>query len=368
MGSSSKTTEQSQQSSTRPWEQAMPLVNSLLGQYGNLSTGVTADQSDALAGLKNSLSNLPNFGQSGADAISKLFSADSSGQVGMLNDAYGTLKTNLSGTASGSNLNPYETPGFGDAINTAIQDATNKVKGVYAASGRDPSGAGSFAQSLGRGITSGIAPTIASQYNQNYANMIGANNSLFSGAGSTSSAINNLRQSDFSNYLSGITGASALPSLFASPATAQLGAANAAYSQPYSNLAQLLQPSIALAGLGGSSSGSGTSTQTNNPSWLETIMGGGKALGTLSSGLGSLFALSDERAKTDIAPVGKLNDGQTVYSYRYKGDHTPQIGLLAQEVAEREPEAVARRPDGLLAVNYERATRRARVGALREAA
>lgn len=368
MSSSSKETQQSQTSQTRPWEESQPLINSLLSQYGGLSAGVTGDQSAALAGLKNSLSGLPNFGSTAAEGLGKLFSSDSTPQVGMLNTAYDTLKTNLGGTASGANLNPYDTPGFGDALRTATDDALNRVKGVYAGSGRDPSGAGSFAGSAARGITQGTAPVIASQYNQNYSNMIGANRDLLSGAGSTASGINNLRQSDFQNFLSGITGAAALPGLYGGPAQAQLLAANAGYSQPYQNLAQLLQPSIALAGLGSNSSGTGTSTQTSNPSWFDTISGGLKLGGQVASGVGSLFALSDERAKTDIAPVGKLNDGQTVYSYRYKGDRTPQIGLIAQEVAQHEPDAVARRPDGLLAVNYERATRRARVGALMEAA
>jgi hypothetical protein len=373
MSSSSKETQQTQQSQSQPWAPALPLVNQLLGQYGGMSTGVTGDQSDALAGLKSSLSNLPNFGQSGADSISKLFASDSSPQVGMLQSAYGDLQKNLGATASGANLNPYDTPGFGDAIRTAIDSATNQTKGVYAGSGRDPSGAGSFAQSLGRGITQGISPTIANQYNQNYSNMAGANNALFSGAGSTASGITNLRQSDFTNMLAGLQGASSLPGLYASPAAAQLGAANAAYSQPYQNLAQLLQPSVALAGLGTTSSGSGTSTQTSNPSWLDTINSGmgvaGKGLGALSS----LMAFSDERLKTDVAKVGKLNDGQNVYSYRYKGDPVPRLGLMAQEVLEHEPEAVGKHSSGFLMVDYDRATKRARgmggpVGALREAA
>jgi len=368
MSSSSKETQQTQSSQTRPWEEAMPLVSQLLGQYGGMSTGVTGDQSSALAGLKNSLSNLPNFGASGADAISKLFSSDSSPQVGMLQGAYDTMKTNLGATASGANLNPYETPGFGDAIRTAIDDATRTTKGVYAGSGRDPSGAGSFAGSLGRGITQGVAPTIANQFNQNYSNMAGANRDLFAGAGSTASGITNLRQSDFTNMLAGLQGASALPGLYASGDAARLGAANTAYSQPYQNLAQLLQPSVALAGLGSNSQGQGTSTQTSNPSWLDTISGG---MGVFGKGLGAasaLMAFSDERLKEDIAPVGKLNDGQNVYSYRYKGDPVPRLGLMAQEVIEHKPEAVARHPSGFLMVDYGKATRGARVGKLAEAA
>lgn len=68
---------------------------------------------------------------------------------------------------------------------------------------------------------------------------------------------------------------------------------------------------------------------------------------------GSIF--SDERLKEDIRPIGKTNDGQTIYSYRYKGDHTYQIGLLAQEVERHHPEAVGL-AGGYKTVNYKHAT------------
>lgn len=362
MTESSKSTEQSQTSQTRPWEQAMPLINNMISGYGGLNPAVTAAQGGALTNLSNSLSGTPNFGAAGAGAINKLFSSDSSPQVGMLNSAYDTMRTNLSPTASGAHLNPYDTPGFGDAIRTMIQDTTDKTKGVYAGSGRDPSGAGSFAQSLGRGITSGVAPTIASQYGQNYGNMIGANNTMFSGAGSTASAINNLRQGDMAATLGGIQGASAIPGLFSGPAQAQYAVANQQYAQPFQNLAQLLQPSIALAGLGSNSSGTGQSTQTNHPSMMSNI---GQAIGMAGSVAGMF---SDERLKEDAAPVGKLNDGQTVWKYRYKGDPVERIGLMAQEVERVRPEAVTVHPSGFRMVNYDLATRGARVGALKEAA
>lgn len=375
--SSSKNTTQnaSTSSSSSPWAASMPLISSLLGSYGSLGTGVTGDQGGALAKLQAALSNAPNFGDAAASAVGNLFSkGDSSPQVGMLNDAYSTLKTNLGSTASGANLNPYDTPGFSDAMRTAIDDATKSVKGVYAGSGRSPSGAGSFAGSLGRGITQGISPTIASQFNQNYGNMIGANNSLLTGANNTASSINNLRSGDIAATSAALGGAAGVPGLYGSPAMAQYGAANMAYSQPYQNLAQLLQPSVALAGLGSTSNGtqSGTGTQTSTPSLMSGI---GTGLGMLGTGLqmapslgtaaSSLLAMfSDERLKTDIAPVGKLNDGQNVYSYRYKGDATPRIGLMAQEVRKHRPEAVVKHPSGFLMVDYDAATKGARVGAL----
>lgn len=72
--------------------------------------------------------------------------------------------------------------------------------------------------------------------------------------------------------------------------------------------------------------------------------------------LGNLMMLSDERAKEDIKPVGELYDGQQVYSYRYKGDPTTQIGLMAQEVEEAAPEAVGEMGGGFKGVRYDLAT------------
>lgn len=77
---------------------------------------------------------------------------------------------------------------------------------------------------------------------------------------------------------------------------------------------------------------------------------GGSAL----SAAGSMF--SDERLKEDIEPVGELNDGQTVYKYRYVGSPVFQIGLMAQDVEQTHPEAVTDIA-GFKAVNYDKATR-----------
>lgn len=78
-------------------------------------------------------------------------------------------------------------------------------------------------------------------------------------------------------------------------------------------------------------------------------------LGGLFGGLGSMFALSDKRAKTDIEKVGKTDDGQPIYAYRYKQGGPMQLGLMAQDVEKKRPDAVATRPDGLKMVNYSKA-------------
>lgn len=76
------------------------------------------------------------------------------------------------------------------------------------------------------------------------------------------------------------------------------------------------------------------------------------AAGSLLSGLGGLFALSDERAKEDKKKIGETDDGLGLYSFRYKGSPETQIGLMAQDVKKKKPKAVKTRPDGLMAVDY----------------
>jgi hypothetical protein len=67
------------------------------------------------------------------------------------------------------------------------------------------------------------------------------------------------------------------------------------------------------------------------------------------------MAGSDKRLKTDIQPVGKTFDGQTVYKYRYKGEPNFRMGLIAQEVEKHHPHAVGL-AGGYKTVNYDKAT------------
>lgn len=64
-------------------------------------------------------------------------------------------------------------------------------------------------------------------------------------------------------------------------------------------------------------------------------------------------AYSDRELKTDIEEVGKTDNGLKVYSYRMKGDAKTQIGLMADEVEKKTPNAVSRdRRTGYKRVNY----------------
>lgn len=73
---------------------------------------------------------------------------------------------------------------------------------------------------------------------------------------------------------------------------------------------------------------------------------------------GIMGLMSDRRVKTDIEPVGKLDNGLTVYSFRYKHGGPQQIGLMADEVEKIAPDAV-KSLAGIKHVDYAKAVRAA---------
>jgi hypothetical protein len=77
----------------------------------------------------------------------------------------------------------------------------------------------------------------------------------------------------------------------------------------------------------------------------------GGLMGGLSS-MGAAWLRSDERLKEDIEPVGTLK-GHKLYEYTMKDSGEKQIGVMAQEVRKKRPDAVKKDPEsGYLKVNY----------------
>lgn len=73
----------------------------------------------------------------------------------------------------------------------------------------------------------------------------------------------------------------------------------------------------------------------------------------LIGGLPSLMR-SDKRTKTEIKKVGKTDGGTPVYRYRYKEDPSGlfHLGVMAQELQKKQPEAVGEMGGGILGVDY----------------
>jgi hypothetical protein len=64
------------------------------------------------------------------------------------------------------------------------------------------------------------------------------------------------------------------------------------------------------------------------------------------------YIMSDINAKENIRRVGKTDEGLNVYTYNYKGDNTPQMGVMAQEVEAKKPEALGPTINGFKTVRY----------------
>lgn len=91
-------------------------------------------------------------------------------------------------------------------------------------------------------------------------------------------------------------------------------------------------------------------------SWLSSIstgLGTNEGSTTTTTQPGGFF--SDKRLKHDIKKIGKTYDGQTIYSYKMGNDPRTRIGLIAQEVEKKHPEAVGLAA-GFKMVDYGKAT------------
>jgi hypothetical protein len=262
-----------QQSTTAPWEPAQPALQGILSQLQtNLGkTGLTGAEDTALTGSTN---NAYDWTKQFAPSITGyakdlLAGGGATDQAGNVNQNFLDYKSYTQPLASNTNYNPYDTPGFRDAIDTMKADITNNVNGSFAAAGRDFSGA-NF-NTLGRGITSGIAPTIAAQYNQNVQNQQGAADRLFSGGNTNAGILAGLQQQKLTNQGQGVSAAGQAGAASNVGYDATMAAEAQRRGIPVQALGLLAQIGIPIGALGGQSSGTSTTEKQASP--LETALG-----------------------------------------------------------------------------------------------
>ena len=93
----------------------------------------------------------------------------------------------------------------------------------------------------------------------------------------------------------------------------------------------------------------------------------GSPLSLLSAGLGAAQGYmdaggtfgqpkppSDIELKRDIQKIGKSPDGHNVYKFKYRHSEGEYIGVMAQELLTKNPEAVVYGDNGYLAVDYDK--------------
>lgn len=84
-------------------------------------------------------------------------------------------------------------------------------------------------------------------------------------------------------------------------------------------------------------------------------LGTGSQSGSTTTTTQPTSFFSDKRLKENVHQVGETFDGQPIYRYNYKGQRGTQIGLIAQDVERKHPEAVGL-AGGYKTVDYDRAT------------
>jgi hypothetical protein len=278
------TSSTSQQSQTNPWEPAQGALTGIIGQLNNYlpQTGLTGTQNSALNQIEQNNGMFSGFAPQVQSYTGELLNGGGAlNQAGNVNQNYLDYQKATQPLASNTNYNPYDTPGFKNAIDTMVSDITNNTNGQFAAAGRDFSGANS--QALGRGIAQGVAPTIAAQYNQNVQNQQGAAGNLYNAGNTNAGILSGLQQQYLANKGAGVGAIDSGRDAVNSSAASTLQAEAQRLGIPLQNLGLLANIGIPIAGLGSQSSG--TSNTTNQ-------MSGAQQFATIMNGIGSLIPKS----------------------------------------------------------------------------
>jgi len=276
-GTSSQQTTTSSQ--TSPWAPAQGTLTGILGAIGGINPNLTGPQSNAIQGLENNAGFLGNFAPGASGIATNLMSGGgASATTPMINSAYEQYQKTLAPFTNPANLNPYNTPGFGDALAANNADITSQINGMFAGAGRDLSGAN--VQTLARGLAQGQGQLIANQYNQNAANAFNAAGAAYGASNTTGGILGSLNQQALTNQQAGLDVAKTAQGFALDPYNQMLSAEAARTGIPLSVLQQIAGIATPIAGLG---------SQSNSTSNTESQMSGAQQFATIASGLGSLY-------------------------------------------------------------------------------
>lgn len=266
MGGSTKTTQSTNQTTTQnPWEPAIGPMNDLVGQIkGQMpNTAITDNENSALNQLtQNAQAGNPYADQIGGLA-NNLFSGgpDYSGRV---NDAYKQYADYLTPFARGDYLDPSSNPYY----KQVSDDIAGRVNGMFAGAGRDFSGA--HMKTLGRGIAEGVAPL----YSQERERQLGAINSLYGGANTSTGLLSGLSQTSLANQQAGIGAAQSALQARDSGANQLLSTEAMRRGLPLQNMEHIAGLLTPIAQLGGTSNTQGVTTMQQQQPLMNQILGG----------------------------------------------------------------------------------------------
>lgn len=327
----SPTTEQALGAITQRAQNGSPLINSASQSLSNIMQPGQAPGTQALQGLTQGVNNPGN-------ATAQYF-------------------------ADPNNINPYLDAQF-KAQSQPVMDAVNSQFGMGGRTG-STANQNALTTQLGNLAANIYAPAYENAANRalsasdqlssnafNNASVVGgAANSLNSNANTqnqqavqASIAAPNIAGQDYTDLQNMLNAGQGYDSINQNILNSAVNQWQYGQQQPWNILSGYAGAVSGLGGVGGTTSGSST-----QPSQSMIPQLAGTAISMLP------FLMSDERLKEDITRIGTAPNGLGIYSFRFKGIPRTEIGLIAQEVRERNPDAVLERHDGYLMVDYARA-------------
>jgi hypothetical protein len=134
--------------------------------------------------------------------------------------------------------------------------------------------------------------------------------------------------------------------------TAASSAASKAASSAASRTASTAASSAAGRAASGAASNAASRAASSSASNAASRAAANAASNAAANAASRVRIPSDIRLKQDIVPLERTHDGLQLYRYRYLGSDTVYVGVMAQEVAQRLPDAVTRGAHGYLQVDY----------------
>jgi hypothetical protein len=348
MGGSPKTIQTSQQqSTTTPWDPAAPVLSGILGQLGGAvnNAGLTPDETAAFGQLTANAQAGNPYAPAIGNTASTLLAGGGPDRSGYLTNAYANLQGALTPWASGAMADPSQNPVLAQQLAVMGNDVTNAVNQQFAAAGRDLSPDNT--QAVARGIMQGAAPLLENAQQQG----LNAANALYGAGNTTGAGLSSLDQTALANQQAGVNAANAALTAQNWGPTQLVNLGQQQFSLPVANLAQISGIVDPMAQQFATTSSNGTTTsQTQVPMWQQLLGASLAAAGTAAK----FYNPSDARLKENKVRVGALHDGTPVYAFNFIGEPATRIGLMAQDVEKRRPDAVAE-INGVKAVDYRKA-------------
>jgi hypothetical protein len=232
-----------------------------------------------------------------------------------------------------------------NAVSNAVSQAVSAAAGNAAAAAASRA-ASSAASAAAAGAASRAASTAAAAAASNAA------------SGAASRAASNAAGSAASSAASSAAGKAASTAAASAAGQAASGAASRAASTAASNAASKAASNAASNAASKAASNAASKAASNaasNAASKSASSAASSAASRAASNAASRIPIpSDIRLKQDIAALDRTHNGLRLYRYRYIGDDTLYVGVMAQEVAALVPAAVSRMDDGYLQVDYGR--------------